>query len=127
LRLYNKICNRWQIIWKYYALQTLLLFLPVLLIYEGFLLAAAIKKRWLKEWLRAVRWMLCNWQSICHKRAELQNRRNVSDRCLFQDGPLPFSDYLAQGRTEKRSIALLNKIITGYWRFMAHRRYPPAS
>lgn len=126
MRLFNKICNRWQIIWKYYALQTLLLFFPVLLIYEGFLLAAAIKKRWLKEWLRAVRWVLCNRRSLCQKRAELQKRRKVSDQWLFQDGPLPFSDYLAQGRPEKRSIELLNKIITGYWRFMAQRRYPPA-
>ncbi len=126
MRLFNKICNRWQIIWKYYALQTLLLFSPVLLIYEGFLLAAAVKKRWLKEWLTAVRWMFCNRRSIYHRRVELQKRRKVSDRWMFRNGPLPFSDYLAQDRPEKSSIELLNKMITGYWRIMAHRWYPPA-
>lgn len=115
LRVVGTIRNRWLVLLKNYEIRTLVLLSPVLMVYEAFQLAGAIKKQWHREWWQAFVGTVSRWREIAAQRREVQSRRRTADREVLSGGRLPFAPQLAQGRLERIGQDVLNRICTGYW------------
>jgi GT2 family glycosyltransferase len=109
------IRNRWQTVLKCYRLRTLLLLFPMLLVYEIFQLIGVFKKGWALKWLRSVFWLAFHLPAIFSKRQAVQASRRTTDAAILQNAPLPFTDDLAVGRTEKWILSGLNTLSNWYW------------
>jgi GT2 family glycosyltransferase len=117
VRVYNNIRNRWQIIIKFFSLRSIFILLPILVIYEVFQFAVAVKKGWAQEWFDALLWIMNNANFMYKKRLKLQRNRQIRDREIFKNGLLPFAAELAQTRIEERGIKFLNGISITYWKY----------
>lgn len=118
LRVSRLIRNRWQIILKYYAWQTVLRLMPVLLLYELFQFAVVVKKRWHKEWYGAICWIGVNWGSIMEKRRGLQGLRKLPDGQMLEGGKIPFTSYLVRSRIEAFAKNAFDSLVILYWKRM---------
>jgi hypothetical protein len=63
--------------------------------------------------------MLTHARELVEQRRELQRAKEVPDRQLLQDGPLPFRPDLASGLLEHAGQRALNGLATAYWRLVA--------
>lgn len=118
VRVQNLIENRWRLMAKSYSLRTLLLLSPMLIVYECAQLLVAVKKGWAKPWLAAWCRFINDLANIYGKRLHVQRMRALPDRQLLQGGPLPFTESLVTDSIERRSLSLLNWIVTYYWRMI---------
>jgi GT2 family glycosyltransferase len=119
IRVLGLIRNRWALVLKTWSLRTLLLLTPVIAVYELAQLVMVIKRGWLREWMRAVWWMLTHFRELLEKRRRVQRAKEVPDRQLLQDGPLPFRSDLASDILERAGQRALNNLATAYWRLVA--------
>jgi GT2 family glycosyltransferase len=119
VRVLGLIRNRWALILKTWSVRTLFLLTPVLAAYELAQLVVVIKRGWLREWLRAVWWTLTHSRELLEKRRRVQCAKEVPDRQLLQDGPLPFRPEFASDRLERAGQRALNSLATAYWRLVA--------
>lgn len=119
-RIYYLIRNRWLVILKNFSFRTLLVLTPFYLIYEMAQGAIAIKKRWHREWLQALVWIMRNFPAVLRERRKVQATRRVGDREFLVGGPLPFRGELTAGRVERFLLGLLNGAARAYW-FVASR------
>jgi len=117
-RVFLTIKNRWQILLKNYQVRTLLLLAPVLAFYETFQLAGAVRKGWLRPWLRAVGWIARHRRELAASRREVQRTRRVPDRDLLGGGALPFAPQLTTGAIDRLALRLLDAVCLGYWRII---------
>ena len=117
-RIFCLVRNRWFVICKCYAPRTLLLLSPVLLAYELVQLAGLASKGWAGEWWRAVRSFRSEWPRLRHKRAAVQATRAAPDRRLLRPGALPFTAAMRTGRIARFVLAVLERIVSGYWKFV---------
>ena len=74
-----------------------------------------LKKRWYREWLQAVRWVLANLPQILRERQLVQASRCVRDRDLLVGGPIPFRGELTAGAVERFALGILNGTARAYW------------
>jgi GT2 family glycosyltransferase len=118
MRVFCIIRNRWLFIFRNYAARTLLLLLPLFLVYELAQLIIAVKKGWLKEWWRSVCWVVSHAGQIAAKRKVVQRGRVVGDRQIMQGGHLPFREELVSGRIELAGRRLLDGLAIVYWRLV---------
>jgi hypothetical protein len=116
--MYYLIRNRWLIIGKSYALRTLLVLSPVLLLYEVFQLAGLISKGWFGVWWKAVWSIISQLPDLLHKRAAVQATRKISDRAMLRGGPLPLTAAFRGGRIERWAIRIFGRFARGYWKVM---------
>lgn len=79
--------NRFGVLLMFYKWPTLILLLPIGLLWEGGLLLFALKSGWLLAKLRAYGYWFSfrHWRRWLRKRAQIQKRRSVSDRQLLRD------------------------------------------
>lgn len=118
MRVFCLIRNRWLILAKHYSARTLLLLLPMLLVYELVQFAGVIKKGWLREWLRAAGWMLRHLPETLEKRRRIQKQRRLPDRAILEGGPLPLRPELVNSAGERLARRLLDRMVVGYWRLI---------
>jgi GT2 family glycosyltransferase len=114
-RVFLHVRNRWLLVLKNYHARTLVLLLPVLLLYEMFQLAIVLKKGWLREWLRALGWLVKHRADIMHKRQAVQSARLIPDREVLSGGPLPFTRYIATSWLEILGKRVLDVVAGAYW------------
>jgi GT2 family glycosyltransferase len=115
-RVYFLIRNRWLFLLKTYRLRSLILLSPILLFYECAQLAVVVRKGWMREWARAAGWMISEFPTVLDRRKSVQSTRNVPDRELFSDGPIPLRSELAGSRGELAAKRVLDVIAARYWR-----------
>jgi GT2 family glycosyltransferase len=115
MRVLCLIRNRWLVLLKDYSLRTLLLLAPAFLVYEGAQLAISVRKGWMPEWRRALRFVLDHRHEILMERRRIQASRLVADRRLLRGGPLPFTDRLAAGGLERVGQHLLSGALRAWW------------
>lgn len=120
VRVYCTIRNRWMILLKHYQLKSLVLLAPLLLVYEIFQFAGAIKKGWLAEWARALAWLISHFPGQLKKRRIIQGERKVPDREIIRGGPVPFTRYLTEGVMERSAKRALDALAVNYWKLI-HR------
>ncbi len=118
LRVYCLMRNRWRILLHCFAVRTLLLLAPVLLLFELFQLAGCVRRGWLGIWLRAASWMVFHPGVTLKRRLQVQETRRTSDHAILRGGDIPFSRGLARSRVERAACGGLNRISGGYWRMM---------
>jgi GT2 family glycosyltransferase len=121
LRVYCLIRNRWRIILQCYSLRTLLLLSPALMLFELFQLLGAIRKGWVRIWLRALGWVLTHGRHTVARRREVQRARRTGDRAILRDGNIPFTPDLARGPVERAAYHILNRLTRGYWHLVEAR------
>ena len=114
-RVYLLIRNRWLFILKHYELKSLALLLPIFFVYECAQLVIVIKKGWIREWARAVGWIVRQFPTLLAKRRVVQSTRKLPDRELFSNGPIPFRAELASGRLELAGRRALDFISSRYF------------
>ncbi|MBX0328718.1 glycosyltransferase family 2 protein [Oscillochloris sp. ZM17-4] len=108
--------NRWLTILKLYSARTLLLCAPIILLYDGLLLAAALRKGWLGVYLRALGEVLSMREAIRTQRRHIQATRVISDRELLSAHGFSFVPGLVQGRAERLAQGAVEQICAAYWR-----------
>lgn len=121
VRVANMVRNRWMILLKNYRLRTLLLLSPVLLAFEGFQLAGAVRKGWLRIWLSAAGWLARRLPRLLRARRAVQRSRAVRDGEILSGGPLPFTDRLLEGRLERAARRWLEEAADAWWRIVRGR------
>lgn len=107
--------NRWQILAKNYALRSLILFAPMLVLYELFQMIGAARRGWLGVWGESLGWIVRHRRSLKERRARVQAGRKVADRDILVDGPLPFTSDLARTAAERAARAMLDDSAQAYW------------
>jgi len=118
MRVFCIIRNRWLFLLRNYSAKTLLLLAPLMLIYELAQLVIAIKKGWLGEWWKSVRWIFGNWSDIREKRRTVQSGRVLSDRAIMKGGHLAFREELIGSRFEALGRRVLDSMVVLYWRLL---------
>ena len=114
-RVYLTIRNRWLFLIKHYRMRSLVLLAPILLLYECAQLVIVTRKGWIREWARAVGWIVRQFPTLLAKRRVVQATRKLPDRALFSGGPIPFRAELASGRLELAARRVLDFISCRYW------------
>jgi hypothetical protein len=114
-RAYYTMRNRLLSMLIHYRMRTLVILLPVLVLYELASFVIACKKGWPRQWFRAWSWQLTNLGTIAARRRKMQSSRSVDDRDLLVDGPPPLAPGFLQSALEKRLYGWLSKVVDGYW------------
>jgi GT2 family glycosyltransferase len=115
VRIENLIRNRWLVVLKNYRARSLVVLAPVLLLFELFQLAGALKKGWFARWVSSFLWLLSRLGHIRRERRRVQRGRVVPDREILSGGPIPFSSRLAGGRLESTAARALDRTAQAYW------------
>jgi hypothetical protein len=105
---------------KNYSAKSLLLFTPILIVYEIAQFGIVIKKGWLGEWGRSVYWIASNLPEILRNRRDVQTRRVVRDSALLIDGSIPFRQELTESALERAAKRTLDAMVSGYWKLVRH-------
>jgi GT2 family glycosyltransferase len=107
--------NRLLTIFIHYRLRTLLLLLPVLMLYEVATLAVAVRKGWVRPWARAWLWQFRNGRAIALRRRRMRGLRREPDRNLLVGGEVPLAPGMVESPLERWLVTLLSRILGGYW------------
>jgi GT2 family glycosyltransferase len=121
LRVYCLMRNRWRIILQCFAGRTLLLAMPMFLLFEIFQLLGCARKGWLGVWCRAAGWMISHPGVTATGRRRIQAARRTADRMILQGGDIPFSRGLAEGWLQRAACSGLNRVSGSYWKLIEHR------
>jgi len=114
-RAYMTMRNRLVTMLIHYRLRTLLLLLPVLVVYELASFVAIAKKGRAAAWFQAWGWLLCHPAMIAARRRRMQSLRRVDDRVLLIGGPLPLAPGFVTGRFEAWLVHALSYAMNSYW------------
>lgn len=112
--------NRWLLLYKNYALRTLVAAAPGILVYELAWLAFAIKGGHLWAHLAGKLDFLKALRTARPKRRRIQATRVTPDRALLVGGPVTFSPQLVERPMARRLAACLDKTLRGIWRVTVH-------
>ncbi|HVS18234.1 MAG TPA: glycosyltransferase family 2 protein, partial [Planctomycetota bacterium] len=103
--------NRWIYLAKCYALRTLLVAAPGLLVYELVWLAFTLRSGTFGGWLEGKRDFLAKFSGVRARRRTIQSGRRRRDRDLLVGGPLTLSAQLRGGAAER----LLDGTLRAWW------------
>jgi GT2 family glycosyltransferase len=120
-RIYGSIRNRWFLIIEAYALRTILILGPALLLYEVVLFAFLCLRGQAIEYLRGMRDTLHHFHSLRIKRSKVQRLRAKLDGDLLVGGPIYIRGSFVQKPYLRLGMGLLNRLFEGYW--MLCRRF----
>jgi GT2 family glycosyltransferase len=118
-RVYFIIRNRWLVILKNFSWRTLLCLAPLLIFYDAAQFLVALKKGWLREWLRSAGWVARNLPQVLRERRRIQRGRRVPDREILVGGPIPFRSELTTSAVERVARRCLDAIASSYWKVAA--------
>jgi GT2 family glycosyltransferase len=117
-RISGTVRNRWYIIIETYALKTLVLLAPALLIYEAALLTFLCLKGQHRQYLLSMGEVCRKVPHLLKKRSGLQKSRQISDRDLLVGGPIYIRENLVEKAYLRISMIVLNGMFEGYWRLV---------
>jgi len=115
-RAYLSMRNRWLTMLIHYRVRTLLLLAPALLVYEGAVVAFALRRGWGGQWWRAWAWKLRNYEEIVRQRRTAQRARVRPDREILTGGPIPLAPGLVHSRLLGGAVGVLSLVLDAYWR-----------
>ena len=114
-RVYYLIRNRWYVLTKVFALRTLAVLAPVLLLYEFAQLLGALYKGWGRSWGAALRDYFREWPRLLQERRDVQSSRRIGDARLLKGGPLPMTAAVNSALLERLLLGALQGIVSTYW------------
>jgi len=117
-RAYFTMRNRLITIFVHYRWRTLLLLLPVLLMYELASLVEAARKGWLRPWALAWSWQFRHREVLAARRRAARAGRVLADRDVLTGGMPPLAPGLVESRWEELLLAVFSTTVNGYWRII---------
>ncbi|MGB0768296.1 MAG: glycosyltransferase family 2 protein [Phycisphaeraceae bacterium] len=119
-RMYLQLRNRLMLVLIYYRLQTLLVLLPALALYEGVSLGAAVAKGAGKQWFRAWSGIVSMRSEIRTRRRRIQRERTTPDRDILSGGPVPLAPGFVSHPLVGFVVGVLNVCFGAYWKLAKH-------
>jgi GT2 family glycosyltransferase len=116
LRMHLLFRNRWRIMLKTYRVRTFLVLAPALFCFELALLAAALRKGWVRQWAGALCWNMARLPDTLRTRRAWQRQRRRSDAELLCAGPLPVRPGVAATPVQRAALLTLQSVMDGYWK-----------
>ncbi|MGB9754868.1 MAG: hypothetical protein C0183_16585 [Roseiflexus castenholzii] len=110
--------NRWMLIARMYALRTLIVCLPPLVVYEMALVAAALRRGWWRAYWRAFRDIVRLWPALRFHRSRIQSSRRISDRELLSAYGFSYVPGLIKHPAEQAIQQVLEQAFAAYWRLV---------
>ena len=107
--------NRLRTLLTHYALRTLIVLAPGLLLYELMSLVFALLRGWGGAWLRAWRWQFAHLRQLRHERQAIQARRVTRDRDILSGGDLPLAPGLLRSPVLRALAWALSRVLNAYW------------
>lgn len=115
-RAYLTMRNRLITILVHYRWRTLLVLLPVLLLYELASFVQSARMGWLRQWAQAWTWQLQNLATLTARRRAARASRVVADRDVLTGGMPPLAPGLVNSRLEGLFLTVFSVTVNGYWR-----------
>jgi GT2 family glycosyltransferase len=123
-RLFYLTLNRWLVVLRCYAVRTLVLLSPALLVVEVMQVIWLTSEGRAAVWWRAVRALLARRRWVLAERRAIQRGRRVGDAEILRDGPLPLTRHVRQRPLGRGPAAAADLVLRAYWR--AVRRWVSA-
>ena len=114
-RIYGQVFNRWLLILGSYSLKTIIVCIPMLIIYEFALIAFLLRKNGLKDYYRAMKNILMNFNSCIEKRKNVQKYKIKKDNDLMTSGKMFLTDMHKESSVLKVGFNFLNIMFNVYW------------
>ena len=114
-RMYCLIRNRWWIVFRYFSLRTLILLMPLLLVFELMQLVGVGIKGWGSEWVRAFVDTGKHLSTLYDERKRYQKQRLRADRDILRGGNLPLSQAMSSNILVRSGVKIFEVIMHGYW------------
>jgi GT2 family glycosyltransferase len=115
-RVFYLIRNRWSVMTKAFALRSLLVLSPALLLYELLQLVGVASNGWTRQWGAALRSWWRELPRLRRERAVLQRSRIETDAVVLRGGPLPLTLAVRNRPLARFAIGILQAIVNAYWR-----------
>jgi GT2 family glycosyltransferase len=107
--------NRMRTLLTHYALRTLIVLAPALLLYELVILVFALLRGWGGAWFRAWCWQFGHVRQLRDERRALQARRVTPDREILTGGDLPLAPGLLGSPASRILASALSRGLNAYW------------
>ena len=117
-RVYYLIRNRWSVMTKAFALRSLVVLSPILLLYELLQFVGAVSNGWLRPWIAALRSWWRELPRLRRDRSALQRARVAGDALVLRGGPLPLTAAVRNRPLARFSIGALQGVVNAYWRIV---------
>lgn len=114
-RAFLTMSGRLRTILIHYQMRTLLILSPALALYEFATLAAALRRGWVAQWLRAWERQFRTTRDIWKRRQQGLGLRTRTDRELLTGGPLPLAPGFVSSRFVAAAVGVLEKVLNAYW------------
>ena len=118
LRVFYNIRHRWLTILLVYKLKTIILLVPVFLVYEIGTIIFVLKNGWIKEWMRAIRSLARIRTQVKLNREMIQKNRVVGDDSLLLGGDLEFAPGVIDSTFQTQVISMYSRASNLYWKFI---------
>jgi GT2 family glycosyltransferase len=123
-RVFYLTLNRWLIVLRCYAVRTLVLLSPALLVVELMQVIWLTSEGRAGVWWRAFRSLLVRRRRLLDERRTIQRDRRVGDAEVLRDGPLPLTRHVRGGLLGRALATPADAALRAYWH--AVRRWIPA-
>jgi GT2 family glycosyltransferase len=120
LRAFYNIRHRWLTILLVYRLKTIILLVPVFLLYEIGTIIFVLKNGWINEWMRAILSLTRIFNKVKRSREMIQKNRMVGDGSLLFGGDLEFAPGVINSTLQAKVISIYSKTSNSYWKFLLH-------
>jgi GT2 family glycosyltransferase len=120
-RLFYLTRNRWLIIAKCFSARTLLLQAPAFVIFEIMQLMWLAAHGDIGTWWAAVRSIFRRRDSLRAERRMIQRTRQVPDRDILRDLPLPLTAQARASAASEMLIGVADKMLRGYFKLIRAR------
>jgi GT2 family glycosyltransferase len=117
-RLYYLVLNRWIVVSKCYATKTIVILFPALLVYEFMQLVWMVGRGSFRTWFRALSAYRVSRKRVLADRKSIQRNRQVADRDVLRDAPLPFTHTVNSGVVTRSLVTAADYLMRGYWRLV---------
>jgi GT2 family glycosyltransferase len=118
LRVFYNIRHRWLTILLVYKLKTIILLVPVFLVYEIGTIIFVLKNGWINEWMQAIRSVASIHKKVKRNRERIQKNRVVGDGSLLSGGYLEFAPGVIESTFQTKLISLYSRSANSYWNFL---------
>lgn len=112
---YHQVRNRWYFVLKTYSWRTLLIILPMVMLYELLLLSFLTLKRQTLTYFRANFAVFRSLPLILEKRRVVQRLRKVRDREALTTGDITIRDGVQAKPWLSKFISIFNRGLDAYW------------
>lgn len=115
-RAFYQMRNRWYIILINYSTKTIIMILPMLVIYEILLLCLMIVKRSIRDYFRSWMSIFKNFRCVLRKRKIMQQRKVLPDHIFLKSGSITVDKGLMKNKYILYLFMFVNGLFNLYWR-----------